>query len=269
MVMSTDTNEDAVQEQAVQTGPVIEDAGEVTEDPQEETQEVEGQPAPATDAQNTGTDQEGDTPNITEELPELDSPVAPELPQSNGNQAAEIAELQRMRQTRAAKEWEDEQIRQAQQIENRAIEQGIDPQGARQMARQHLKHQKTMRDQDGKAVDLVGFVEGKNNAAMHFAGKYKLLDMVTSKEGIEVLRTLSKYQSPSEMDYEARRMAQMRSMTSELNRLKQGSVKPQTFDSSQGSAEVTTNQNRLLEMYGHGDRSEAARNAARKLTLGS
>jgi hypothetical protein len=46
-------------------------------------------------------------------------------------------------------------------------------------------------------------------------------------------------------------------------------VPPQTFDNSQGAAEATSNQDRLLEAYNNGDRSEAAVRAARRLALGS
>jgi hypothetical protein len=71
------------------------------------------------------------------------------------------------------------------------------------------------------------------------------------------------------MEHEARRIQQHRNQAAEIARLKQGRVAPQTFDNSQGSAEVTTNQDRLLEAYINGDRSEAAVKAAKFLTLGT
>ena len=71
------------------------------------------------------------------------------------------------------------------------------------------------------------------------------------------------------MEKEANRMKRERALLAENARLKQGRVAPQTFDNSQGSAEVTTNQDRLLEAYINGDRSEAAVKAARFLTLGT
>ena len=64
-------------------------------------------------------------------------------------------------------------------------------------------------------------------------------------------------------------MKRERELVAENAKLKQGRVAPQTFDNSQGSAEATSNQDRLLEAYISGDRSEAAIKAARRLALGN
>jgi len=86
---------------------------------------------------------------------------------------------------------------------------------------------------------------------------------------MEDLAALRKTRTPQETEMEARRIAQFRSQKAEIAALKQGRVPSQTVDNSQGSAEVTTNQDRLLEAYINGDRSEAAVKAARFLTLGT
>ena len=70
------------------------------------------------------------------------------------------------------------------------------------------------------------------------------------------------------MEREAARMQKDRKTEAELTKLRQGQVQPQTFDSSQGSAEASTSNDRLLKAYENGDRSEAAVRAARNLTLG-
>ena len=145
------------------------------------------------------------------------------------------------------------------------MEQGHDQRTARQFAGDHVRHQKELRDQETKALDLIGFVEGRQNAAMHFAQKHKLIP----KQVIEDIQALNAARNPQEMEREAKRMAQTRSQTAEITRLKQGQVPPQTFDNSQGSAEVTTNQSRLLDAYINGDRSDAAVKAARRLNFGS
>jgi len=163
------------------------------------------------------------------------------------------------------REWEGQVARKAKQIEQRLLEAGHDQRVARQFAGDHVRHQKELRSQEGKALDLIGFVEGRQNAAMHFAHKHKLIP----KQFIDDLLALSATRTPQEMEREARRMATMRQQSAEISRLKQGRVGPQTFDNSQGSAEATTNQDRLLEAYIQGDRSEAAVNAARNMTFGS
>ena len=264
--MVTTNNE--IQEQEVQPQVEIQDAGEITDAPQEVAEEVTqdaptegGEPQEEAAPQNAVIDTSEPTVGSEEELPDLDPTPEPQA----GNQEQEIAELQRLRQANAQKEWEAQQIRQAQAIEKRAQEQGADPYSARQIARQHLSHQKAIRDQENKSLDLIGFVEGRNNAALHYAQKYKLLP----KQAIEDLKALNKLQTPQQQDMEAKRIAQFRAQAAEIQRLKQGSVKPQTFDNSQGSAEVTSNQDRLLDQYINGDRSEAAVKAARLNALGS
>ena len=178
---------------------------------------------------------------------------------------AQLRELNNMRQVNAQKEWEQKTIREAQAIERRMAEQGVDPQSARQVARQHLNSQKTLRDQEGKALSLIEEVEGKHNAALHMLNKHGL----ANKQTLDDLKTLLAFNTPDSMEREAQRMSQFRKQAAEITRLKQGQVAPQTFDNSQGAAEATSNDGRLLDAYNNGDRSEAAVRAARRFAFGS
>jgi hypothetical protein len=259
MVMSTDTDNEA-QEQEQEVQPEIEindagDVGDVNEAPDEQEAEEAQRPPLTGDAPEEPAPAES-----PEELPTLDS-----LGPSVNQQEQQVAELQRLRQANVQKEWEKTHIQRAQSIERRAQENGSDPQSARQMARQYLSHQKDIRDQEGKALDVLGFMEGRNNAAEYYAAKYKLLP----KQVMEDLAALRKTRTPQETEMEARRISQFRSQKAEIAALKQGRVPSQTFDNSQGSAEVTSNQERLAERYARGDRSSEAVEAARKLTFGS
>jgi hypothetical protein len=175
-----------------------------------------------------------------------------------------INELTRRRQADSQRQWEQQVMQRAKQIERKAQEQGADPQSSRQAARQYVTHQKELKDQEVKAVDLLGFVEGRQNAALHFALQNKLLN----KQALEDIQTLLKFRSPQEMALEAKRMSQLRSQAAEISQLKQGRVAPQTFDNSQGAAEASSNDQRLLDAYNNGDRSDAAVRAARRLALG-
>jgi hypothetical protein len=177
----------------------------------------------------------------------------------------EINELSRRRNADSQRQWEQQVMQKAKQLERRAQEQGADPQSSRQVARQYVTHQKELKDQESKAVDLLGFVEGRQNAALHFALQNKLLN----KQALEDIRTLLKFRSPQEMELEAKRMSQLRSQAAEISQLKQGRVAPQTFDNSQGAAEASSNDQRLLDSYNNGDRSDAAVRAARRLALGT
>ena len=188
MVMSTDTDSEA-QEQEVQPEIEINDAGdvgEVDETPDEQEAEEAQRPPLTGDAPEEPAPAES-----LEELPPLDS-SGPSVNQ----QEQQVAELQRLRQANVQKEWERTHIQRAQAIERRAAENGSDPQSARQMARQYLSPQKDIRDHENKALDLLGYVEGRNNAAEFYAAKYKLLP----KQVMEDLASLRKTRTPQETE---------------------------------------------------------------------
>ena len=198
------------------------------------------------------------------ELPLQEEPIAIEQPAPPSDQdpniQAQIEELNRMKQVNAQKEWEQQVYRQAQAIERRAQQQGSDPQSAREIAKQHVTSQKQLRDQQDQSLSLVRNVEGRKEAALHFLEKHKLAD----KRMLEDFRALSNFNTPQDMEREAMRIAQLRQQAAEIARLKQGQVPPQAFDNSQGAAEPTSNQNRLLQEYIAGERTEAHQAAARK-----
>ena len=198
------------------------------------------------------------------QLPLEEQPVAIEQPtQPEGqdpNIQAQIEELHRMKQVDAQKQWEQQVYRQAQAIERRAQQQGSDPQSAREIAKQHVASQKQLRDQQDQSLNLVRNVEGRREAALHFLEKHKLAD----KRMLDDFRALSNFNTPQDMEREAMRIAQLRQQAEEIARLKQGQVPPQAFDNSQGAAEPTSNQDRLLQEYIAGERSEAHQAAARR-----
>ena len=202
------------------------------------------------------------------ELPLQEEPIAIEQPAPPSDQdpniQAQIEELNRMKQVNAQKEWEQQVYRQAQAIERRAQQQGSDPQSAREIAKQHVTSQKQLRDQQDQSLSLVRNVEGRKEAALHFLEKHKLAD----KRMLEDFRALSNFNTPQDMEREAMRIAQLRQQAAEIARLKQGQVPPQAFDNSQGAAEPTSNQNRLLQEYIAGERTEAHQAAARRAANG-
>ena len=202
------------------------------------------------------------------QLPLEEQPVAIEQPtQPEGqdpNIQAQIEELHRMKQVDAQKQWEQQVYRQAQAIERRAQQQGSDPQSAREIAKQHVASQKQLRDQQDQSLNLVRNVEGRREAALHFLEKHKLAD----KRMLDDFRALSNFNTPQDMEREAMRIAQLRQQAEEIARLKQGQVPPHDFDNSQGAAEPTSNQDRLLQEYIAGERTEAHQAAARRAANG-
>ena len=102
-------------------------------------------------------------------------------------------------------------------------------------------------------------------AALHFMEKNGLAD----KQFVADYQALLNSADPQQMEREAQRMKKERDTDAELARLRQGQVPPQTFDNSQGAAEASTSDDRLLTAYLNGDRSQAATEAARRMTFGS
>ena len=249
MVMPTESQTEESVQQVQAEAPTE----EPTQDAPVEEAEV---PVAPTEGQQEAT--------VQGELPLQEDPIAIEQPAPPSDQdpniQSQIEELHRMKQVDAQKQWEQQIYRQAQAIERRAQEQGHDPQSARELAKQHVTSQKQLRDQQDQSLNLVRNVEGRREAALHFLEKHKLAD----KRMLDDFRALSNFNTPQDMEREAMRIAQLRQQAAEIARLKQGQVPPQAFDNSQGAAEPTSNQDRLLQEYIAGERSEAHQAAARR-----
>lgn len=252
--------EEPIVEDVGQPEPDIQDAGEV---------EIPAEGDEGTDATAVAspTDVQQDTrgpsdAQVNAEVPPID---APGIPQQANSQTQEIQELQRRRAEDDQRQWEAGVVREAKAMEQQALERGEDPRLARKEAVTHVRHKQAIRTQEGKAMDLIGFVQGRSNAALHFAQKYKLLD----KQMAADIQALSQFGSPKEMEYEARRMADTRALRAENARLKQGRVSPQQFDDSQGSAEGSSSDQRLLDQYNSGIKTRETLAAVKRITFGA
>jgi len=186
-------------------------------------------------------------------------PAAPQVDQ------AALRELQERRASEVQRQWRDNVGQQARSYAQRLEEAGYMPEQARDQARRYIQQEQKFRQQEQEAAQYVGFVEGRQAAAVHFMQKHGL----ANKQMINDLMALQKSNTPVEMEREAQRLKRERALVAENARLKQGRVAPQTFDNSQGSAEASPNDHRLLDAYNNGDRSEAAVRAARRLALGN
>ncbi|MAH49305.1 hypothetical protein CMI37_25995 [Candidatus Pacearchaeota archaeon] len=254
--MVTSTNPDEMNE-SVQ---IIEPEEQGGDSPVEEPQPVEDSPSEEAVEQPVAQDGGGEptSTSVASEPP----PAQPPRPQAD--QAA-IAELQQRRVAEQEQTWRQNVGRAALNYERQLQEAGYMPEQARDQAKRYVQQEQKFRKQDEEAANMVGYIQGRNMAAIHFLKKHGL----ANKQVLDDLAALQNTNSPAEMEKEAIRMKNDRAMRSEIAQLKQGRVPPQTFDNSQGAAEATTNQDRLLDAYLAGDRSEAAMRAARKLTLGS
>ena len=171
-----------------------------------------------------------------------------------------IDELRQRRSQDLQRQWQESVGKQARSYEQRLQEAGYMPEQARDQARRYVQQEQKFRKQEQEAAEMVGFIEGRQMAAIHFLQKHGL----ANKQMVADLRALQQTDTPAAMEKEAKRMKDDRALRAENARLKQGTVPPQTFDNSQGAAEATSNDARLLQAYIDGDRSEAATSAVRR-----
>jgi hypothetical protein len=176
-----------------------------------------------------------------------------------------IQELQQRRVAEQERTWREQVGKQARTYEQQLQESGYMPEQARDQARRYVQQEQKFRKQDEEAASMIGYVQGRQTAAVHFMKKHGLAD----KQMLDDLMALQQTNNPTEMEKEAQRIKNDRTLRAENAQLKQGRVAPQAFDNSQGAAESSSSDNRLLDAYNAGDRSEAAMRAARRLALGS
>ena len=161
--------------------------------------------------------------------------------------------------------WRSRVSKAAKTYQQQLEEAGYMTEQAKDQAKRYVQQERKFRQQDEEAAGMIGYIQGRNMAAVHYMKKHGL----ASEQVLNDLIALQNLTSPAEQDKAAKRIKEDRALRAENAQLKQGRVVPQTFDNSQGSAEATTNQSRLLDAYLAGDRSDAAVRAAKSQTFGS
>ena len=217
----------------------------------------------ATAAEAAPTDSAAPAP--VAEAPEPTPEESPAPPSAPPVDQKAVEELQRMRNAESQRQWQEQVGRQARDYQQRLADAGYLPEQAREQARTYIQQEQRIRSQEQQSAEAVGFVQGRQAAAVHFLQKHGL----ANKQAMDDLALLQRLGSPEEMEREAKRMKEHRELRAENARLKQGQVTAQTFDNSQGAAEATSNADRLLEAYNNGDRSEQAVRAARRMAFGA
>ena len=177
---------------------------------------------------------------------------------------AEIDELNRRRAEEDQRAWQQDVARRAHAYQQQLESKGYLPDHAREQAGMMVRQEQQAIQSQQQTHDAMGTLEGRQMATLHFMEQYGLAD----KNTIDTIKMLYQTQSPDQMEREAARLKADRAKDAELAQLRQGQVQPQTFDNSQGSAEASTSEDRLINAYLNGDRSEAAVKAARNLTFG-
>ena len=210
-----------------------------------------------------GTDVLPETP--VEPAPEAQPEVDPEQAKLERQRLQDLEELGRRRREQEESERKQTLLKKARAHEQNLLNDGLLPDQARKVTTQMIGYENKLHDVQQKSMELLQFAEGRNIAALQIGMKHGLIP----KEVVDDINVLLRSQSPDGMEFEAKRMSELRQARAEISQLKQGQVKPQTFDNSQGSAEAVNSEDRLIDAYLNGDRSEAAVQAAKRLTFGS
>jgi hypothetical protein len=253
MVMSTEPQ--GAEEPIEFIEPVVPEVAEEEAPPAEVADAAEPVPPGAT-ADLSGAPPVAPDAGVPDQAP---APAQPQVDQRA------IQELQERRVAENERQWREKIGRSARTYEQQLQEAGYMPEQARDQARRYVQQEQKFKKQEDETLNMVGYVEGRQAAAVHFLQKHGL----ANKQVLDDLIALQQTNTPAEMEKEAQRMRRERALVAENTQLKQGRVPPQTFDNSQGAAEASNNDARLLDAYINGDRSDAAVRAAARITRGS
>ena len=203
------------------------------------------------------------TPLIT---PEPEQPVAetpsPEItPEPPLDLDAQRLELDRKKEEYAQAQQRDQMIQGLEQeairMEKQLLDQGLTEDDAKQQTMGHLQN-KVGQIQQAQQAQLQGqMAQGKRNASIHFAKKYDL--------GLDGIGKLEVANDPKQMEQIAKDISKMAAKDKEISELKSRLNPQQQFDSNTPTPAAATNNDRLLDAYLAGDRSDAATAAAAKL----
>ena len=142
-------------------------------------------------------------------------------------------------------------------MEKQLMDQGLTQSDAKSRTYTHLEGRVQQIQQEQTLQSKVQVEQGKRNASVHFAKQYNL--------GIDALGRLEQAQTPDEMKAIAENMSNLAKLERENAELKSRLAPQQSFDTNTPTPAAATNEDRLLDAYLAGDRSEAANKAAAKL----
>ena len=211
-----------------------------------------------------------ESPPTTPEIPETQSVVTQvsESPPPSTDSGTSLEEIDRrtreLEQQRSKHEELLERDRVIKSLEQEAInmekslvDQGIAEEEAQRQTMSHLQGRVNQIQGERQLRIQQQNIEGKRNASLHFAKKYNL--------GIDHIAELETAANPKDMEVKAKTISSMAAKDKEIADLKARLAPAQEFDSNTPTPAASTNDERLLDAYLAGDRSDAATAAAAKL----
>ena len=132
---------------------------------------------PDVDAPDTEETTEAAPPETAVAAPssvQEDSSTPQEPPQPSAVDQKAIDELRERRAQDVKRQWEESVGKQARSYQQRLEEAGYMPEQARDQARRYVQQEQRFRKQEQESAEMLGFVEGRQRAAIHFMEKHGL-----------------------------------------------------------------------------------------------
>ncbi len=198
-----------------------------------------------------------------EQSPAVDS-TPPQTEQSPAPAFDTEAEQRKILEQRAILEAEQQRDATIRELEKEAIDmernlmnQGLNQTEAQQQTQAHLQNRVTQIQAEERIKTQQQIDQGRRNASISFAKEYNL--------GIDALEKLEQAQTPTEMKMIAENMSNLAKLEKENAELKARLAPQQSFDTNTPTPAAATNEDRLLDAYLGGDRSEACYESCAKL----
>ena len=147
--------------------------------------------------------------------------------------------------------------RQVDELQQHYQTQGYDAEQATQLAQGQMRQYQERNQIQQQAENQRLFYEGRRNAAIHYAKEFSL--------GIDDMIKLEQFNTPQEMELEAKNIAEIRDLKNRLAKYEQSEAPPQSFDNNQPSPSASASQENLLQDFAGGSQSPEALRAIRNI----
>ena len=219
--------------------PVAEEATQSTE------QAVQPEPQPDT---GVGSNLPPEQPDSAERIVGMES----KLNELQGTITKQQEQLQYFNEMEAYQKAQQ----QAADYQKRLEDQGWMPEQAQTVAQNYAAQIQQQQQQESASKKQQEYREGQRKASIFYAKKFNL--------DVNDLDNLERFNTPEDMEVEARRIKEFRDTKAELDRFKKAQVPPQQFDTNQPAASASGSEEELLDKYNAGIRNPQTEAAARR-----
>lgn len=215
---------------------------------------------PTTDQSSETTEAtEGETSSTaTPEVPETQTPAAevPAVADPKDDLEKRIQEIEQQNFEYRTQQEQSELLQKRDAYRTQLESAGYLPEQAQQISNNWATQQSEVAKLQQENREKEKFLRGQANAALHFAKQYDLQ--------LEDLSELQRYEDPTSMESAAKRIKIDRDKDKRIAELEAKLVPSQSFDDNQSTPAPSSDQDRWLDRYNQGDRSEQASAAARR-----